>query len=101
MDACLTSQFEQHIRAICGLPLGNPAQHTPVIMVNLLGQHVDLWLDEVRKKPPAALEIKTHLYGKAKARKDRKMGHLNILADDLDEALAWIDDVGVWTDLTT
>lgn len=97
MDACWTSQFEQHIRAVCGLPLGNPRQHTPVVMANLLGQHVDRWLKECQKKPES-VEVKTHLYGKGDARRNRKMGHVNVLADSVDDALAWIDEVDVWKD---
>lgn len=99
MDACLTSQFEQHIRAVCGLPLGNPKRHTPVVMANLLGQHVEPWLDEVKNVPPENLEIKTHLYGKSPARRGRKMGHVNVLTDSVQEALEWIEDCSVWSDL--
>jgi 5-(carboxyamino)imidazole ribonucleotide synthase len=75
IDAAVTSQFEQQLRAICGLPLGSTALHAPAAMANLLGH---LW---ERGEPnwPAALEdpqVKLHLYGKATARKGRKMGHL-------------------------
>jgi 5-(carboxyamino)imidazole ribonucleotide synthase len=86
IDACLTSQFEQHIRAICGLPLGSTACHHPAAMVNLLG---DLWL----QSEPNWVEIlsdsnlKLHLYGKNKPRSGRKMGHLTVLADSPEEAL--------------
>jgi 5-(carboxyamino)imidazole ribonucleotide synthase len=99
MDACLTSQFEQHLRAICGLPLGNPDQHTPVVMANLLGQHVEPWLEQMSKRRPPNLELKTHLYGKSPARKGRKMGHVNVLAEELDEALQWVESCSVWSDL--
>ncbi len=73
--ACVTSQFEQHLRAICGLTLGPPTLFCPVVMVNLLG---DLWQGGA---PPwqHALEhpqVRLHLYGKATARPGRKMGHL-------------------------
>jgi 5-(carboxyamino)imidazole ribonucleotide synthase len=73
--ACATSQFEQHLRAICGLTLGPPTLFCPVVMVNLLG---DLWQGGA---PPwqHALEhpqVRLHLYGKATARPGRKMGHL-------------------------
>ena len=87
IDACITSQFEQHVRAVCGLSLGDPAQLQPAAMVNLLG---DLW---VNGEPDwaAALampDVKLHLYGKSEARPGRKMGHLTALAPTADEALA-------------
>ena len=79
MDACVTDQFEQQVRAVCGLPLGETALLSPVCMVNLLG---DLW----QHGPPrwdlalANPRAKLHLYGKHEARPGRKMGHLNLLA---------------------
>lgn len=85
IDACTTCQFEQQVRAVCGLPLGSPRQHAPAAMANLLG---DLW----QPRPPnwaAALQhdwIKLHLYGKAEARPGRKMGHLTALAATPQEA---------------
>jgi len=87
LDAALTSQFEQQVRAVCGLPLGDTRLLSPVVMINLLG---DLWHDH---KPPAwdALlahtNAKLHLYGKREARPGRKMGHYNVLATELEEAL--------------
>lgn len=88
IDACRTNQFQQQMRAICGLSLGDPTQHTPSVMINLLG---DVWPDEsthpdwrpVLDHPRAKL----HLYGKATARAKRKMGHINVLGDTLEEAL--------------
>jgi len=80
IDAHVTSQFEQQVRAVCGLPLGCPQQLQPAAMVNLLG---DLWSDH----PPhwrAACSfpnVKLHLYGKAEPRPARKMGHLTALGD--------------------
>ncbi|MFB5192070.1 5-(carboxyamino)imidazole ribonucleotide synthase [Alicyclobacillus fastidiosus] len=94
MDACVTSQFEQHIRAICNLPLGDVQLLTPVVMVNVLGQHVDAVLARLSTLPG---NVKVHFYGKASSRVDRKMGHLNILCDDVAEALAWIDEQGIWS----
>jgi 5-(carboxyamino)imidazole ribonucleotide synthase len=85
IDACTTCQFEQQVRAVCGLPLGSPRQHRPAAMANLLG---DLW----SASPPrwdAALshgDVKLHLYGKAEPRPGRKMGHLTALADSAAEA---------------
>lgn len=83
--ACVTSQFEQHIRAVCGLPLGAPDLLRPALMVNLLG---DLWdpgppdWAEVLRHPHATL----HLYGKTPPSPGRKMGHVVFLDDDLDHA---------------
>ena len=78
-DACRTSQFEQQLRAVCGLPLGSPELLQPAAMANLLG---DLWSDG-EPKWAAALripEVKLHLYGKTTARPGRKMGHMTVLA---------------------
>lgn len=75
IDACATDQFEQHIRAICGLPLGSTARAFDVVMTNLIGHDVDAWrtyLDD-----PLA---KLHLYGKDKVRTGRKMGHVTKLS---------------------
>ena len=79
LDACATDQFEQQLRALCGLPLGAAELLSPVAMVNLLG---DLWAggeprwEEAFRRPG----VKLHLYGKAEARPGRKMGHCNVLA---------------------
>jgi 5-(carboxyamino)imidazole ribonucleotide synthase len=87
-DACITSQFEQQLRAVCGLPLGLPDLLSPVCMVNLLG---DLW---VNGRPPDWSPIlrwpnaKLHLYGKTEGRSGRKMGHYCVLAPTIDEAVA-------------
>jgi 5-(carboxyamino)imidazole ribonucleotide synthase len=74
-DASITSQFEQQLRAVCGLPLGSTESLRPSAMVNLLG---DLWANgEPDWLAVAAMpEVKLHLYGKAEARPGRKMGHL-------------------------
>jgi 5-(carboxyamino)imidazole ribonucleotide synthase len=74
MDGCHVSQFEQHIRAICGWPLGSPERYCDVVMTNLLGDDVHRW-------PELAAEanVHLHLYGKAEARRGRKMGHFNRL----------------------
>ena len=89
LDACATSQFEQQLRAVCGLPLGQTQLRQPAAMANLLG---DVWL-QAGGTPnwSAALEdpdIKLHLYGKAEARRGRKMGHLTAVAATPEEAVA-------------
>ena len=87
LDTCETSQFAQQLRVLCGLPLGSPRQHTPAVMLNLLG---DLWhefappWEAVLRQPRAKL----HLYGKREPRPGRKMGHVTCLGDTVDEALA-------------
>jgi len=74
LDACHTSQFEQLVRAICGLPLGSTDHHSEAVMKNLIGSDVDRWRDYIGD--PAA---KLHLYGKTDARPGRKMGHVTRL----------------------
>lgn len=69
-DACTVSQFEQHIRAICGWPLGDPARHSDAIMTNLIGDDVEGW-KALAAEPATGI----HLYGKSEARPGRKMGH--------------------------
>jgi len=85
LDACVTSQFEQQVRAICGLPLGSTRLHRPAAMANLLG---DLWSTGTPDWHQALTdpEIKMHLYGKTQARPGRKMGHLTAMADDASRA---------------
>jgi 5-(carboxyamino)imidazole ribonucleotide synthase len=85
IDAHLTSQFEQQVRAVCGLPLGSTHQRTPAAMANLLG---DLWAHGVPDwtRVLAQPEVALHLYGKTEARAGRKMGHLTALASSPDLA---------------
>ena len=86
IDACLTSQFEQQVRAMCALPPGDTHLLSPVAMVNLLG---DIWRDDepAWDKLLSEPHAKLHLYGKKEARIGRKMGHFNVLADNADSAL--------------
>jgi 5-(carboxyamino)imidazole ribonucleotide synthase len=82
---CVTSQFEQQLRAVCGLPLGSPDFHRPAAMANLLG---DLW-EAGEPDWAAALadsSVKLHLYGKSEPRSGRKMGHITALACTAQEA---------------
>jgi 5-(carboxyamino)imidazole ribonucleotide synthase len=74
IDACVTSQFEQLVRAICGLPLGSTERHADAVMTNLIGRDVARW-PEALADPQARL----HLYGKNKVRPGRKMGHITRL----------------------
>ena len=93
IDACTTSQFEQQVRVLAGMPLGEVHQHASAVMVNLLG---DLWFASAAATRPrepdwarvlAHPAAKLHLYGKTEARRGRKMGHVTCLAPTLDEAL--------------
>lgn len=91
LDSCVTDQFEQQVRALCGLPLGEARAHSAAVMVNLLG---DLWLDgdgdgdggEGGEPDWSTLHafsaVKLHLYGKRHPRRGRKMGHFTVVGDD-------------------
>ncbi|OYD07547.1 5-(carboxyamino)imidazole ribonucleotide synthase [Paludifilum halophilum] len=92
-DACATSQFEQHLRAICGLPLGSPRQLTPAVMVNVLGEHVEPLLQCVPRLPSSA---KVHLYGKEGCKPGRKMGHVTVLGESVSEAMETIRRMEIW-----
>ncbi len=86
IDACVTNQFEQQVRAVCGLPLGSTEYLKPAAMANLLG---DVW-QSGEPNWEKALEIsnvKLHLYGKSEARPGRKMGHLTTLAESVEKAV--------------
>ena len=87
IDACTTSQFEQQVRALTGLPLGDPRMHSYAAMVNILG---DVWQngDPAWEKILAHTELKLHLYGKREARKGRKMGHFTVLGRDVETVAA-------------
>jgi len=74
-DACAVCQFEQHIRAVAGWPLGNPAPHHAAHMVNLIGEDVDDWAQWLQIENAVL-----HLYGKRETRAGRKMGHVNVLS---------------------
>jgi 5-(carboxyamino)imidazole ribonucleotide synthase len=99
MEACKTSQFEQHVRAVCNLPLGSAELLTPVVMVNVLGEHMEPllnWLGR-QKEESRDVSVKVHLYGKAEAKHKRKMGHVNLLTDAPEKALAWVEATGIWS----
>jgi 5-(carboxyamino)imidazole ribonucleotide synthase len=92
IDACVTSQFAQQVRALAGLPLGDCRMLAPAVMLNLLG---DIWFDAGgRAREPAFDQVLAvpgaclHLYGKTEARPGRKMGHVTVLGQSLEEAMA-------------
>lgn len=92
IDACITNQFEQQVRVMTGLPLGNSALHSDAVMVNILG---DSWfansektaLEPAWNKALSHANLKLHLYGKHEPRKGRKMGHFTVIEKDLKTAL--------------
>jgi 5-(carboxyamino)imidazole ribonucleotide synthase len=90
IEACVTSQYQQHLRAILDLPLGDTSLRQPGVMINVLGEEGRqgpvryAGVDQVLDTPGAHL----HLYGKAETRPFRKMGHLTVCHDDLDQAIA-------------
>ena len=96
IEACQTSQFEQQVRSLVGAPLGDPSLVLPAVMVNVLG---DAWFDALVPMHPAWNEVlalagaHVHLYGKAEARKARKMGHVTCVAATLEDALATATEV--------
>jgi 5-(carboxyamino)imidazole ribonucleotide synthase len=87
LDACASSQYDQQVRALCGLPLGDGKMHSAAVMVNLLG---DLWFSHggIEAKEPAwdklfaVPNLRLHLYGKREARPGRKMGHFTVIGND-------------------
>ncbi|MDR9857756.1 5-(carboxyamino)imidazole ribonucleotide synthase [Paenibacillus sp. VCA1] len=100
MEACATSQFEQHIRAICNLPLGDTTLLSPVVMVNVLGQHLEEAVKLAGVSDPSLNEFgvvpKLHLYGKTESKTGRKMGHINVLCKDVQHALDWVEQTHIW-----
>jgi len=109
IDACVTSQYEQQVRALCGLPLGEPRAHSAAVMVNLLGE---LWYEGARadgayREPDwatlhAVPNLRLHLYAKHHARPGRKMGHFTVIGRDaaqvLDAALGARAAIGISDD---
>lgn len=92
IEACETSQFDSHIRAVCNLPLGKTELLKPAVMVNILGEHVQNVLDNLTK----VNDWKVHLYGKKEAKLKRKMGHVTILCDSVDSALEEVNTSYIW-----
>lgn len=99
IEACVTSQYEQQVRAMTGLPLGDTSQVCATVMLNILG---DVWFDanDNRIEPNwagvlAVTGAKLHLYGKAEARRARKMGHVTVIGDSVEQALSRAKEVAV------
>ena len=96
IEACETSQFEQHIRAVCGWRLGSTELLKPAVMVNILGEHQQPLLDRI----PELQDWKIHLYGKKEAKYKRKMGHVTLLRESVEEALHEAEQSGIWEGAT-
>lgn len=92
IEATNISQFHQHIRAICGWPLRKPKLWSPAVMVNVLGEHVAPLTTKIAHYPDWSI----HLYGKDEAKHKRKMGHVTILTENLDQTLQEIEASGIW-----
>ncbi|RUT30453.1 5-(carboxyamino)imidazole ribonucleotide synthase [Paenibacillus zeisoli] len=105
MEACKTSQFEQHVRAICNLPLGDTSLLSPVVMVNVLGEHMEAvvqglvsgtWIEGNDQDSAPDVAPKVHLYGKSGSAAKRKMGHINLLCDNVQEGMNFIQQTKIW-----
>ncbi|HET7658306.1 MAG TPA: 5-(carboxyamino)imidazole ribonucleotide synthase, partial [Bacillales bacterium] len=94
IDACETSQFQQHIRAICGWPLGETTLLKPAVMVNILGEDLQKSIDAI----PKYHDVKYHLYGKDAPKPKRKMGHVTVLGDTIEKALEKADQLQFGTE---
>ena len=86
MNACATDQFEQFVRAVCGLPLGSPERFADAVMTNLIGDEIDSWRDLM-----AESGAMLHLYGKSEARPGRKMGHVTRITPRTDRPGGTVD----------
>ena len=94
IEACNVSQFTQHIRAVCGWPLRKPKLWNPVVMVNVLGQHVVPLTNLIAKYPDWSI----HLYGKSEAKLNRKMGHVTIMTENVEATLKQIEESDIWSE---
>ncbi|MFI8576375.1 5-(carboxyamino)imidazole ribonucleotide synthase [Rossellomorea aquimaris] len=92
IEACDYSQFAQHIKAVCNWPLVQPTLLKNAVMVNLLGEHIEPIMKAVPKQPDWFI----HLYGKDVPKPKRKMGHVTLLTNDIEETLTTINEAGIW-----
>lgn len=95
IEACSMDQFDAHIRGIAGWPLPQPQLLSSAVMVNVLGQHVEA----VRAARALHPEWSVHDYGKAAAKRNRKMGHITVLGPDPEKIAAELEATGIWSDL--
>ncbi|MCC3358844.1 5-(carboxyamino)imidazole ribonucleotide synthase [Bacillus sp. REN16] len=94
IDACETSQFDQHVRSVCNWPLGETTLLRPVVMTNILGEHIQPLLEKIS----LLSSVKVHLYGKKEAKVKRKMGHITVLGNTAVEALEKSGSLQIWKD---
>jgi len=92
IEACETSQFEQHIRAICNWPLASTRLLRPAVMVNILGEHQEQIINKIGELQ----DWKIHLYGKEDPKEKRKMGHATLLRSSVEIALDEIENTNIW-----
>ncbi len=92
IEACETSQFEQHIRAVCRLPLASTELLKPAVMVNILGEHQA----KVLEKMAEVKDWKVHFYGKKDPKIKRKMGHVTLLRNSVEEAIEEANNSRIW-----
>ncbi|EDL63763.1 5-(carboxyamino)imidazole ribonucleotide synthase [Bacillus sp. SG-1] len=92
IEACETSQFAQHIRAICNWPLKSTDIIKPAVMVNILGEHLQGVIESIPHQPAWSI----HLYGKDEAKAKRKMGHVTILTNDIETVLLQLNETDIW-----
>lgn len=83
INACRSSQFEQQVRAVCGLVTGDVSMQTPAVMLNLLGDHLMNTTSQMWQRVFARPEIHVHMYGKSEIRRGRKLGHLTVVGNDV------------------
>jgi len=93
IEACETSQFEQHIRAICNWPLASTRLLRPAVMVNILGEHQEQIINKIGELQ----DWKIHLYGKEDPKEKRKMGHATLLRSSVEIALDEIENTNIWS----
>jgi len=92
IEACTDSQFDLHIRAVCGYPLPEVDLLRPAVMINILGEHLEQALELNETQP----SWHVHDYGKREVKTGRKMGHVTILTDELEKTLTHIDETKIW-----
>ena len=92
-DACSICQFEQHLRAISGWPMGSSELRNPAVMLNLLGDQLNRVIEKLHFLPS---QSRLHVYGKSESRPGRKMGHLNLVSEDLQDLLDPLKRFRIW-----
>ena len=92
IEACNTSQFDAHIRGVCGWPLGEVTLLSPAVMVNILGEDLEKTYQQIQRQP----DWQFHYYGKKESKKGRKMGHITIVTNDVEATKEQIKQTNIW-----